>query len=109
MESPEPRIHGFGTSLTVWWQFQKDFLMGETRWVNMDAWTNGQAETGWREHLRGYQEREFSWSKHNATYHGNPAGPIKFEFIYENTYFVTNSKSGERCKMRRIAYTVMAP
>jgi hypothetical protein len=95
----------------ICWQFEKDFLMGETRWVHMDAWSDEMAELGYQEHLesvsRGYQQQQ-RWP-FQATYRGNPKGPIEFQFTYENTYFMINMNTAERCRIRRIDYVVNAP
>jgi hypothetical protein len=94
----------------ICWQFENVFLMGETRWVHMDSWSGRVAELGYQEHLdlirRGYQQHQFSPTE--ATFHG-PHGPIPFQFTYEDIYFMTNQKTSERCRIRRIEYVVTAP
>ena len=95
---------------TVWWQFEKDFIMGEMRWVNMDSWSADMAELGYKHYqdavFRGRQtSRPFE-----ATYTRGSQGPIDFQFNYtENIYWMQNMKTGERCRLRRIEYVVTAP
>ena len=85
--------------------------MGETRWVHMDSWSNEMAELGYQEHQdlvsRGYHQHQCR--PFEATYRGNPKGPIEFLFTYENTYYMINMNTAERCRIRRIDYVVNAP
>ena len=99
---------------TVWWQFEKDFIMGEMRWVDMDSWSAENAERGYQYYLdaavRGRPTTGVRPGSFEATYRGSPRGPIDFQFNYiENMYWMQNMTTGERCRIRRIEYLVTAP
>ena len=103
-------------SSTLCWQFEQNFIVGESRWVNMPTWFALAAENGYEIHqdvitriARGDPRHPFPWSKFTATYRESPDGPIEFQFTYENTYFMTNTKTGEICRIRRNVYVVTAP
>ena len=90
----------------IWWQIEKEF-MGHTRWVHMDDWFNSVTEYGFQQYMCcGRRPRPML-----ITYNGNQrAGPIDYEFEYgEQDCWQTNMRTGERCKIRRIEFRVLAP
>ena len=101
---PVPMVH-----YLIWWQIEKDF-MGQIRWVHMDDWFNSVAEYAYQQYVhessQGRRVRPFQ-----VTYRGNQrAGPIDFEYEYaDHVYWQTNLRTCERCKLRRIEYSVLGP
>ena len=104
--APEPIIDD-----QIWWQFEKDMLMGEMRWVHLDEWSNEHAEQFYKLYREEFWNRRLPCRPFEATYRLNPrTGPIDFQFHFtENIYWMQNMKTGERCRIRRIEYVVTAP
>ena len=76
----------------------------------MDDWFNSVAEYAYQQYVsetsQGRRCRPFQ-----VTYRGNQrAGPTLYEYEYgDQDCWQTNMRTGERCKVRRIEYRVLAP